>query len=806
MTRAKDRRVHAAEASTTKEGFGRSIIDALPAHIAVLDDRGIIIAVNRHWVRFAAENGLPDPTPVCEGADYLAVCRKAADLNDPLAHEAMEAIEAVIGGQLPSFSLDYPCHSPAEQRWFTIDVRRCQDIAATVVAHLNITQRKRAEDTLRDAHERLANIVEFLPDATFVVDKDKRVVAWNRACEIMTGVKKEAVLGQGDYAYAKQFFGERSPVLIDLLDMPISEIEAKYTYVQRTGNTVQAGAFVPGVQDGKGPHLWGTAAPLFDQQGRRCGAVEVIRDVTGNKRVEQALRASEQKLRAIFEQAPLGIAIIDSVTGGFLKVNQQYCKITGYSQSEMLDRSFQEITHADDVQQDLANMQRLRDGEVHMFQMDKRYIRKDGSLVWVRLTCVPLWEESRTQMSHIAMVEDITARKEAEARLAESERKYRELVECANSIILRWTREGRITFLNEFGQRFFGYSAQEIVGRHVMGTIVPSSGDDGRDLRQLMDQICADPVAFEQNVNQNMRRSGERVWIAWTNKVVKDEQGQVVEILSVGTDITQLKRAEEAIRELNTSLERRVAQRTAELAVAKDRAEEAARLKSVFLASMSHELRTPLNSIIGFTGILLQGLPGPLNPEQIKQLEMVRTSSRHLLSLINDVLDLSKVEAGQMTVARGTFSMPQSIETALKALEPLAHEKGLSFEVRVDPAVGKIVADRRKTEQILMNLGSNAIKFTGKGAVRIDCRIEGTDLVTSVTDGGIGIKAEDMGKLFEMFQQIPAGQPRSGGGTGLGLAICKKLVEIQGGKIWATSEFGVGSTFSFTLPLDAGEQ
>jgi signal transduction histidine kinase len=321
-----------------------------------------------------------------------------------------------------------------------------------------------------------------------------------------------------------------------------------------------------------------------------------------------------------------------------------------------------------------------------------------------------------------------------------------------------------------------------------------------------MDQICADPVAFEQNVNQNMRRSGERVWIAWTNKVVKDEQGQVVEILSVGTDITQLKRAEEAVRELNTSLERRVAKRTAELAVAKDRAEEAARLKSVFLASMSHELRTPLNSIIGFTGILLQGLPGPLNPEQIKQLEMVRTSSRHLLSLINDVLDLSKVEAGQMTVARGTFSMPQSIETALKALEPLAHEKGLSFEVRVDPAVGKIVADRRKTEQILMNLGSNAIKFTGKGAVRIDCRIEGTDLVTSVTDGGIGIKAEDMGKLFEMFQQIPAGQPRSGGGTGLGLAICKKLVEIQGGKIWATSEFGVGSTFSFTLPLDAGEQ
>ena len=158
-----------------------------------------------------------------------------------------------------------------------------------------------------------------------------------------------------------------------------------------------------------------------------------------------------------------------------------------------------------------------------------------------------------------------------------------------------------------------------------MGTIVPSTDDDGRDLRQLMDQICADPVAFEQNVNENMRRNGERVWIAWTNRIVKDEQGQVAEILSVGTDITELKRAEEAIRELNASLERRVAERTAELAVAKDRAEAADRFKSAFLASMSHELRTPLNSIIGFTGILLQGLPGPLNAEQSKQLEMVRT-------------------------------------------------------------------------------------------------------------------------------------------------------------------------------------
>lgn len=939
MTDAKDNLGRGrAGCGATKEAFGQAIIDALPAHIAVLDGRGIILAVNRSWARFATANGLPDPALVCEGANYLAACRKAA-VNDPLARQAQEGIEAVLNGQLPSFSLDYPCHSPTQQRWFTMDVRGCAELSATVVSHHDISGRKKAEDAVRRANERLANIIEFLPDATFVIDQDKRVVTWNHACEIMTNTRKETVLGQGDYVYGQAFFGDRRPVLVDLLDGSRPEVEAQYEYVKRAGTTVQAESFIPGLRGGRGAHLWGAAAPLFDEQGRRCGAVEVVRDVTEIRRVEDALRESEQRyrqiaqcvpdliwimdlsgrftyanaavtrlhgftvaewvklsfretctprqarlivariqqelknaespefdrgtvrrfesqqvrkdgstfeaeisaaflwsnedrpigiigttrditerkeadaalrasektLRAIFEQAPLGIAIIDSTTGQFLKINQQYCAITGYSQVEMLDRSFQQITHGDDLQLDLDNMKRLRNGEVRMFQMDKRYIRKDGSIVWVKLTCVPLWEASGTNMSHIAMVEDITASKESQARLTESERKYRELVECANSIILRWTREGRITFLNEFGQRFFGFSAEEIVGRHVLGTIVPSTDDDGRDLRTLMDRVCADPVAFEQNVNENMRRNGERIWIAWTNKVVKDEHDQVIEILSVGTDITERKRAEETVRELNAVLELRVAERTAELVKARDRAEAADRLKSAFLASMSHELRTPLNSIIGFTGILLQGLPGPLNPEQNKQLEMVRTSSRHLLSLINDVLDLSKIEAGQMTAERESFSMSRSVETVVKALRPLAREKGLALEVWVDPAVGEIVGDRRKTEQILMNLGSNAIKFTHKGSVRVDCRIDGPDLVTSVTDTGIGIKPEDMGKLFEMFQQIPEGQPRSGGGTGLGLAICKKLLGIQGGRIWVQSQYGVGSVFSFALPLGQGD-
>ncbi len=402
----------------------------------------------------------------------------------------------------------------------------------------------------------------------------------------------------------------------------------------------------------------------------------------------------------------------------------------------------------------------------------------------------------------------MTELKQVEEALRESERKYRELVEQANSIILRWTSSGEITFLNEFGQRFFGFSSEEILGRHVIGTIVPTEETDGRDLQQLMERICADPKAFEQNVNENMRRNGERVWISWTNRVVLDSRGQVAEILSVGTDITERRRAEEEIRRLHedlqhhaTDLEQRVAERTAELAVARDRAEESDRLKSAFLATMSNELRTPLNSIIGFTGILLMGLVGPLTGEQKKQLTMVQDSARHLLELINDVLDISKIEAGQLDLASDPFDMPTTIRSSLERIAPLAAKKGLALSAVIAPTIGPIVGDRRRVEQILTNLLSNAVKFSEQGEIRIESQVENAWLVTRVIDTGIGIRPEDVDTLFKPFRQVDTGIMRQYEGTGLGLSICKRLAEGMGGAIRVESEWGKGSRFIFTLPL-----
>ncbi|WP_198673211.1 ATP-binding protein [Simplicispira lacusdiani] len=261
-------------------------------------------------------------------------------------------------------------------------------------------------------------------------------------------------------------------------------------------------------------------------------------------------------------------------------------------------------------------------------------------------------------------------------------------------------------------------------------------------------------------------------------------------------------------------LERRVEDRTHALAQAMHRAEDADRIKSAFLATMSHELRTPLNSIIGFTGILLQGLAGPLNPEQGKQLGMVRDSARHLLALINDVLDISKIEAGELRVGCAPFDLARSIQKVGALIAPLADKKHLALDIQVAPGIGTMASDERRVEQVLLNLLSNAVKFTDSGSVTLraepveDFRPVGApgpvDAVRlSVTDTGPGIKEEDMALLFTPFRQIDSTLARKHEGTGLGLTICQRMVGLMGGSIEARSTWGQGSTFTVTLPLQA---
>ena len=263
-----------------------------------------------------------------------------------------------------------------------------------------------------------------------------------------------------------------------------------------------------------------------------------------------------------------------------------------------------------------------------------------------------------------------------------------------------------------------------------------------------------------------------------------------------------------ALEKVRCELEQRVLDRTYELQIAKEAAESADRIKSAFLATMSHELRTPLNSIIGFTGILLQGLAGPLNPEQQKQLGMVSDSARHLLALINDVLDISKIEAGQLEVYCEPFDLQRSIEKVTRIVKPMGEKKGLSLRMEVQPEIRSLESDQRRVEQILLNLLNNAVKFTDRGGVTLTAGIKPgvSDEVNSrvqiaIADTGIGIRPEDQSLLFKPFRQIDSGLSRQHEGTGLGLTICRRLAGLLGGEITMTSEWGKGSVFTVVLPL-----
>lgn len=429
----------------------------------------------------------------------------------------------------------------------------------------------------------------------------------------------------------------------------------------------------------------------------------------------------------------------------------------------------------------LINLNRRKRAEAALISAEKKNRDRLEELVKNRT-------EELEQINKKLLLE-IGERTRTEKALVKSETMYRDLVESANSIILRWTSKGEITFINKFAQQFFGFNTDEIIGRNIIGSIVPEIETSGRNISNLVDDIVKNPTAYAGNVNENVKKNGQRVWVAWTNRPLTDEKGQLVEILSIGTDITKLVEAENELRKTMAELDR-----------AKERAESADRLKSAFLATMSHELRTPLNSIIGFTGIIIQRLVGPLNDEQDKQLKMVYNSAKHLLDLINDVLDISKIEAEQLKVVSETFNLRDSVEKIIKSSQPLADKKGINLSVSIAPEVGEINSDRRRVEQIMLNLISNAVKFTEHGFVSMNCEIKDDKVIIAVEDSGIGIKQEDMGILFNAFQQIETGITRKYDGTGLGLSICKKLAHLLDGEIFVESKWGAGSTFSLILP------
>ncbi len=474
--------------------------------------------------------------------------------------------------------------------------------------------------------------------------------------------------------------------------------------------------------------------------------------------------------------------------------------ITGYTLEEYITHGgWRAALHPDDLAVDDRDMEKLHANQPVITEI--RTLTKSGKTVWVRSYAHPVLDAERKELIGIyGAVQDITERKRAEEILEASERRLSLIFDTVSDVIFLLSVEPgdcfRFASVNPAFLALTGLRHEQVIGKRI---------------EEVLPETAHALVInkYKQAIRENRTMRWEEASAYPTSTLygavavtpARNAAGVCTHLIGSVHDITEIRRAEGKVRQLNAELSQRVAERTEELKIALEKAQEADRLKSAFLATMSHELRTPLNSIIGFTGVLLQKLAGPLNDEQAKQLAMVQVSAHHLLALINDVLDISKIEAGQIEIVKQPFDMRLVIEEALRTTSPQAAKKGLSLVAAIGSEVGSLVSDRRRVEQILLNLVNNAIKFTERGEVRVECRIQDGWLETRVRDTGIGIKPEDMDKLFQPFRQIDTGLARRHEGTGLGLSICQKLVQLLGGKMGVESEWGVGSAFTFTLPV-----
>ena len=395
-----------------------------------------------------------------------------------------------------------------------------------------------------------------------------------------------------------------------------------------------------------------------------------------------------------------------------------------------------------------------------------------------------------------------TANSNSTSRGPAADNRYRRLLEAAPDGIVEVDGTGRIVLVNSQAERMFGYRREELLGKSVE-MLMPERFRGRHPAHR--ERYCAHSAIRPMGSGLDLRAvraDGTEFAVDINLSPFEGEKGAVVCVIR---DVSDRKLAEEQIKNLNTSLEQRtqdLAVINSELEIRNREVEKANRLKSNFLATMSHELRTPLNAIVGFADLLARQTPGPLTQKQERFVGHVKESSRHLLALIYDILDLSKIEAGRLDLKPESFPLSVAAEEVLSTIRPLAAAKEIDLTTHVSLDL-KLHADRVRVKQILYNLLSNAIKFTpAKGSVRLLATSIGSDIHISVIDTGIGIPCEEHEAIFETFHRRLTPTHDVCEGTGLGLSITKLLVEEHGGRIWVESEPDKGSQFHLTLPND----
>jgi PAS domain S-box-containing protein len=683
-----------------------------------------------------------------------------------------------------------------------------------------------------EREEWLATLLQSIGDAVIATDAAGRITFMNPVAQTLTGWPEPEARGQP------------LPKVLQLLDRqtrePLGNSALRILLEAQPVATARPTLLV--ARDGREIPIAESGAPIRDASGEVTGLVMVFRDATETTHRVQL----EEFSNKLIESMP-GIFYLYDSRQQMVHWNRNFEKVTGRSAEEIRRLDPLEFFTPDSRPRARARMQKcLTEGQA---DVEVQFQTRAGPSAPYYVTGLRLEVDGHAHVLGIGI--DISSRLAAEeaqrATMRRLGRQNDELAKHARNVHLleadlatalrqitevaaRTLETGRASawFYDEDRQVLRCADLYELAAnRHSSGTELKAAEfpayfraleaeraiaatDATKDARTAeFTESYLRPLRIAAMLDAPIRSQGKMVGVLCHEHIgqprewAPDEQsfaGSMADLISLSLEVARRQKAEAELRQAHDNLERKVAERTHDLEEANEQLKELDRLKSEFLATMSHELRTPLNSIIGFTGILRQGLPGPLNAEQQRQLGMVHSSAKHLLGLINDLLDLSRLESGRMDLHVERFPLAGVVQEVVHLLEPQVEQKKLTLETQLDDPALELESDRKKVFQILLNLASNAVKFTGKGWVRIETRTTGDGVDVTVIDTGIGIQPGQIGRLFEAFRQVDGSARRIYEGTGLGLYLCRKLVTLLGGTIGAESVFGVGSRFSFHLP------
>ncbi|GIP37146.1 hypothetical protein J31TS4_04260 [Paenibacillus sp. J31TS4] len=519
----------------------------------------------------------------------------------------------------------------------------------------------------------------------------------------------------------------------------------------------------------------------YDEQGRVEEIIAISRDINERKMAEAKLQESEQRYKSLFEYNPAAVFSFD-LNGCYVSMNGSLEALTGYTREELVGRSFVPLIHPEDLAHTQEHFNRAMQGRPQFYET--RILHKDGRILNLNVMNVPILVDGQL-VGVYGVAYDITGQKKYLEQIELLSYQYTLILNSVKEGIYGVDSSGKAIFINPAGEALLGYAPDEFLGMPSHSTIHHSRPDGTSYPRSQCPIRMTATDGISRHVTEEVfwRKDGSSFLVEYTAYPMLENE-RIVGAVVIFSDKT----SEHEIRK------------------AKESAERAAEAKSEFLAIVSHELRTPMNGILGMTELLQST---ELDEEQQEYADVIRKSSEELLYILNDILDFSKIEAGKLTLTHEPIYLEELLQSVVALFAARADEKGISLGYTLDPKLPScMLGDPTRFKQVLLNLVSNAIKFTETGEIVISLnriparRTDHLVLECTVRDTGIGIPKERQHELFQSFSQLHPAINRKYGGTGLGLAICKKLVELQGGTIWAESVEGEGSTFHFTIKTE----